>query len=127
MLDELITYNARHAGMRYSLGHHDCFLYAVRWADLMRSERVRDLYRYQGNHGAKRVLIDAGVAKAGELLERHYARTSDPYPGDLVAWAQGDRLGSCGIYAGDGMSYTVDTAHPGVVLTDEPHSMAWRI
>ena len=127
MLDDLMTYNARHAGITYALGHHDCFLYAVRWADIVRSERVRDLYRYSGSAGAARALVSAGVRVAHEKFDQHYDRTDAPYPGDIVAWTEGDKMGACGIYAGNGISYTVSTSATGVVSTDEPHNIAWRV
>lgn len=121
---KLINYCTKHQGTPYSLGHNDCFLFALRWADLMRGERVRDQYQYIGHAGALRTLKRGGAFECWQFLDRHYQR-SDDHVGALVAW-QGDHLGCCGVSLGGG-EYATITVDNGMCVSGDRPDIFWSV
>lgn len=117
-------YLARYKKQPYRLGHHDCFLFCLRWADLQNSTNLKTLYNYNGTNGAADILKDRGVTNAFDFFDRHFIRTSNPKEGDLVGWSEGIH-GGCGIVTSD--QFATVQSSGGYSLTDEKYYIAWSL
>ena len=105
-LDE---YAKRYSGQPFVWGYNDCFLFCLRWADMMRGENVRAEYDYRSKSTALRILKQCGRKTAPELFNDHYLlRAGNTEIGDLVEYVTPDLLGGCGIYAGNDLIYTIN-------------------
>lgn len=122
--EKLLNFIRRYHHQPYSLGHNDCFLFALRWADHVRGEAVRDQYRYVGDRGAVRILRERGVRECWEFIDRHYPRSHD-HAGAIVAWT-GEHFGSCGVSLGDGHYATITQTH-GLDYTDDRPDYFWSV
>lgn len=103
----LDAYAARYDAMPFHLGFNDCFLFCLRWADLLHGENIRASYQYHTKHGATKIIRDAKCNKAPDLFDLHFNQTESPVIGDLVEFSTPHVLGGCAVYAGEGISYTI--------------------
>lgn len=119
----LDNYISRYEGVPFHLGFNDCFLLCVRWADLLRGENVRSRYEYNSKASALKIINEAGFSVASDFFNVHYKKTNNPEIGDIVKFKTPHALGGCGIYTGNGLSYTI-LIGGGVGLVDR-WSDAW--
>ena len=86
---------------------------------------MREQYQYIGFNAARNKMASIGVDQSWQAFDLHYTRTESPKAGDIVAWP-GEHLGACGIYKGDGESWTITQEH-GLMTTKDKPKHAWSL